>query len=58
MLRAGPEALDGVLESGIAGSILELDDVAARNDLSATGLDDWCREGEGKESGQSEVHGD
>ena len=51
----GLEPLDGVLESAVGSALLELDDVAARDELRRAGLDDGCREGErekGRDGGE------
>lgn len=60
--RDGLESQDGALDGALRGSVLELDDVAARDDLGdAVGLDDGRergREGQGKQrSNGEEVHG-
>jgi hypothetical protein len=54
----GPNSLDSVQECGVRSAILELDNVAARNELGCAGLNHRRREGQGQERCQGEVmHG-
>jgi hypothetical protein len=51
----GADTLDGVQEGRVGGTILELDDVAAGDELSSAGLNHRRREGQGKQRCQGEV---